>query len=125
MARAPAGPPPDRVALYDALVASRPDVERKGASVPYTSVNGRMVSFLNKEGKLVLRLAPDDMDALIQAKKAKLHEAYGVVQKDFVEVADAIFTKASDARKWFDAAHAYSATLKPKPTVKKKPAKKG
>src|SRR4051812_30006036 len=86
MAKAPAGPPAARVAQYDALVASRPDVERKGAGVPYTSVDGRMVSFLNKAGKLVLRLSPDDMAALIKAKKGKPHEAYGVVQNDFVEV---------------------------------------
>lgn len=36
-------PPPDSaVKLYDALVATHPDIERKGKSSPYTSVNGNM-----------------------------------------------------------------------------------
>jgi hypothetical protein len=123
MAKGASGPPADRVALYDALVAGRPDVERKGATMPYTSVNGRMVTSLNKEGRLVLRLSPEDRDAMIKAGKGKLHEAYGIVQRDFVEVADAVFTKAASARKYFDTAHAYAATLKPKPTTRKKAAK--
>jgi hypothetical protein len=115
---AASGPPAERVALYDALVATRPDLERKGAAIPYTSVNGRMVSFLDKDGHLVLRLSPEERDALIKAGKGKLHEAYGVVQQDFVEVADAVLAKRAAAKKYFDAAHAYAATLKPKPTTK-------
>jgi len=42
--------------LYDKLIAALPGVERKGATIPYTSLNGNMFSFLNKEGKLGFRL---------------------------------------------------------------------
>ena len=42
--------------LYERLVSTNPNVERKGASMPYTSLNGHMFSLLTKEGKLVLRL---------------------------------------------------------------------
>ena len=48
--------PPDRLELYELLVATLPGVERKGATVPYTSVNGHMFSYLSKTGKLALRL---------------------------------------------------------------------
>jgi len=35
----------DKVALYEKLVGSNPDVELKGATVPYTSFNGHMFSY--------------------------------------------------------------------------------
>jgi hypothetical protein len=44
--------PSDKLALYEKLVATNPDVERKGATVPYTSVNGHMSSYLSKEGEV-------------------------------------------------------------------------
>jgi hypothetical protein len=34
--------PADRLARYDLLVATLPGVERKGVTVPYTSVNGNV-----------------------------------------------------------------------------------
>ena len=38
-------PPPAKVALYDRLIATDPTLERKGATVPYASVNGKMFTF--------------------------------------------------------------------------------
>jgi hypothetical protein len=40
--------PSDKLALYEKLVATNPNVERKGDSVPYTSLNGHMFSYLSK-----------------------------------------------------------------------------
>jgi hypothetical protein len=51
-----AAAPSDKLALYEQLVATHPRVERKGATVPSTSLNGHMFSYLSKEGKLALRL---------------------------------------------------------------------
>jgi hypothetical protein len=59
---APGGPPPEKIMLYEKLVASNPAVERKGDTVPYTSLNGHMFSYPSKEGKLALRLPPDERD---------------------------------------------------------------
>ncbi|HWY45931.1 MAG TPA: hypothetical protein VNX70_01020 [Bryobacteraceae bacterium] len=48
----PAGSlPSGKLELYEKLVATNPKVERKGATVPYTSLNGHMFSYLSKEGK--------------------------------------------------------------------------
>ncbi len=43
MARPLARAGADRVALYDAVLARNPAIERKGATMPYTSVNGKPV----------------------------------------------------------------------------------
>ncbi len=89
MAKAAAGTVPlDKLELYEKLVATNPNVERRGATVPYTSLNGHMFSYLSKEGKLELRLPSDEREAFIKKYKAKLSEAYGKVQPEYVEVPD-------------------------------------
>jgi len=112
--------PPEVIALYDKLVATNPKVARKGATVPYTSVNGNMFSYLSKEGKLELRLPPAEREAFLKKYKAKLCEAYGKVQPEYVEVPDSLLASTKELKKYFDASYAYVSTLKPKPTSKKK-----
>jgi hypothetical protein len=46
------GAPPEKVELYEKLVVLFPEVERKGATVPYTSVNGNMFSYLHASGSM-------------------------------------------------------------------------
>ena len=43
----------------------RDSVERKGATMPYTSRNGHMFSFLDPGGSMALRLSADDRDAFL------------------------------------------------------------
>jgi len=117
--------PPDKLELYEKLVATIPGVERKGATVPYTSMNGRMFSFLTKRGTLALRLPPDERDEFLAKYKTTLSENYGVVQKDFVEVPDALFKKTAELRQYFAASFAYVKSLNPKPTTKRKSARRG
>jgi hypothetical protein len=111
---------PDKLLLYERLVATNPLVERKGATVPYTSLNGHMFSYLSKAGKLALRLPPESRDSFLKKYKAKLCEAYGVVQPEYVEVPDALLTATAELKKFFDLSFAYVSAMKPKPATKKK-----
>lgn len=120
MAKAAAAAPADKVALYEKLVATQPGVERKGATMPYTSVNGNMSSYLNKDGRLQLRLSEDDRAAFLKKYKTKLTEAYGIVQKEYVEVPDKLLAKTSELRPYFAASYAYVGGLRIKPTTRKK-----
>lgn len=43
---------PEIVAAYERLVATIPGLVRKGATMPYTSVNGNMTSYVDKAGRL-------------------------------------------------------------------------
>jgi hypothetical protein len=38
--------PAAKLALYEKLIATDPSIERKGATIPYTSANGKMFTFL-------------------------------------------------------------------------------
>ncbi len=110
---------------YEKLVATNPSVERKGATMPYTSLNGHMFSFLTKSGTLALRLPSEERDAFLKKYKTKLCEQHGSVLEEYVEVPDALLKKTQELKKYFDLSYAYVASLKPKPTTtKKKPGKK-
>ena|ERR1700731_1460198 len=112
--------PSDKLALYEKLVSTLPNVQRKGATVPYTSINGHMFSYLSKTGTLALRLPEDARELFLKKYKATLCKQYGVVQKEYVEVPDALLKKTSELKEYFALGFAYVGTLKPKPTTRKK-----
>jgi len=114
------GAPADKVALYEKLVATNPRVERKGATMPYTSLNGNMFSLLNKDGVLLLRLGDADRDAFVAKHKTKPVVMYGAVMPEYVAVPDALLAKTAQLKKYFDASYAYVSSLRPKPTTKSK-----
>ena len=117
----PAHPHPEKFLFYEKLVATNNGMDLKGSTVPYTSMNGNMSSYLSKEGKLALRLPPADREAFLKKYKAKLCEAYGVVQKEYVEVPDSLLARTQELRKYFDISVEYVRSLKPKPTTRKGP----
>jgi len=112
--------PADKVALYDKLIATNPDVERKGDTNPYTSFNGNMFTHLTPEGVLAIRLPEKEIGAFIKKYKTKLQESYGVVRKEYVVVPDSLLKKTNELKPYFDLSYAYVKTLKPKPTTKSK-----
>jgi hypothetical protein len=112
--------PSDKRELYEKLVATNPNGKLKGATVPYTSVNGNMFSYLSKEGKLELRLPAGEREAFLKKYKAKLCEAYGRVQPEYVEVPDSLLSSTRELKKYFDISYTYAGSLKPKNTTKKK-----
>jgi len=111
--------PPQRLAAYERVVATLPGVERKGATVPYTSVNGHMFSYLSATGTLALRLAPADREAFIERFRTGLHEAYGIVQKEYVTVPDEVLDDTPTLAPYLAASYAYVSALKPKPTTRR------
>jgi hypothetical protein len=114
------GIPPDRIEQYDRLIATEPGLVRRGAKVPYTSLNGHMFSFLSPTGTLALRLPPAERDAFLERYDTVLHVAYDSVMKEYVTVPDAMFADTDTLRPYFAASRAYVAGLEPKPTRRKR-----
>jgi TfoX/Sxy family transcriptional regulator of competence genes len=111
--------------LYEKLVATNPNVERKGATMPYTSVNGNMFSLLTGSGTLALRLPAEEREAFLKKYKTTLSVQYGTVLKEYVDVPDALLKNTAELAEFFDLSFAYARSLKPKPTTRtKKTAKK-
>jgi hypothetical protein len=111
--------PAASVALYEALLATNPAIERKGATMPYTSVNGNMFSLLTPEGALALRLPADERDAFLKRYDTTLCVQYGTVMKEYVQVPAALLQNTRALAKYLDVSYRYACSLKPKPTTKK------
>jgi len=110
----------DELKLYDKLVATIPSLERKGASVPYTSHNGHMFSYLSKSGILALRLPADAREEFLKKHKATLCKQYGVVQKEYVEVPGRLLRKTAELKQYFALSFENVRSLRPKATAKNK-----
>jgi TfoX/Sxy family transcriptional regulator of competence genes len=117
--------PAESVALYDALLATNPEIQRKGATMPYTSVNGNMFSLLTPDGTLALRLPAAEREAFLKRYETELCKQYGVVMKEYVSVPAALLQHTRELAKYLDLSYRYACSLKPKPTTKKATAKKG
>lgn len=106
--------------LYDELIAANPTLERKGKTMPYTSVNGHMFSFLSKEGVMGLRLSENDRNAFISSFDSTLMEQHGRVMKEYVVVPDTLLSDVEQLSEYLQKSWKYVSELKPKPTKKKK-----
>ncbi len=118
MTAKPAPIPPDLLDRYDHLIAVQPGVERKGATLPYTSVNGHMFSYLDG-GHLVLRLPVGEREAFIEQHRTTLHETRGIMRREYVDVPDELFADADRLGPSFRMSYAYVAAFKPKPTTRR------
>jgi len=109
----------EKLKLYDQLVATNPLVQRRGATVPYTSLHGHMFSYLAKSGEMALRLPSGARETFLKKYKTTLCAQYGIVQKEYVMVPDRLLKKTQELKTYFDLSYAYVSSLKPKPTKKK------
>ena len=113
----------NKLAIYEMVVATNPSVERKGDTMPYTSLNGNMFSLLGKDGSLGFRLSKEEREEFLDKYKSGLMEQYGAVMKEYVLIPDKLLNSPKELKKYFELSYAYAKTLKPKPTSKAKAAK--
>jgi len=125
MAKSVPKAPAASVALYEALLATNPEIKRKGATMPFTSVNGNMFSLLTPDGTLALRLPTADREAFLKKYDAVLCVQYGAVMKEYVSVPATLLQNTRALAKYLDVSYRYACSLKPKPTTKKTTPKKG
>jgi hypothetical protein len=103
--------------MYEALVSTVPGVDRKGAANPYTSRNGWMHSFLDKEGSVSIRLGKDELESFLEKYVTERSVQYGSVMKDFAVVPDDLLG-TDELGDWFARSWDWVGTLKPKPAKK-------
>lgn len=111
--------PKDKLEMYDTLIDSHPEIERKGVTSPYTSLNGHMFTYLSKTGLMGLRLPKDERGKFLEKYKTTLYEQYGSIMKEYVTVPEELLKNTEELKKYLDISYEYIKTLKPKPTKKK------
>jgi hypothetical protein len=105
---------PESLSSYEALISSLAGIEKKGASMPYTSMNGHMFSFLDAEGHLNLRLDEKGRSGMISNHGARQSVQHGIVMKEYIVVPDELLKNAQQIMPYLEASLAYVKTLKPK-----------
>jgi hypothetical protein len=110
----------EKLELYSKLVATHPQAVLKGDTIPYTSLNGHMYSFLSKNDEVTLKLPAEERRKLIEKYKTRLAENYGIVQKEYVVVPDSLLENTAELEPYFGISYNYTSSLKAKPTAKSK-----
>jgi hypothetical protein len=109
----------EKLEWYDRLIATNPDIERKGATMPYTSMNGHMFTYFSKSNSLGIRLPKEEREAFLEKYDSTLLVSYGAVMKEYVTVPDELLSNTEELKEYLDISYEYVKTLKPKPTKKK------
>ena len=113
MAKAKYTGPPEKLELYEELVATVPHLDRKGAANPYTSRNGWMQSFLDKDGSVSIRLGKEDLETFLEKYDTELSVQYGSVMKEFAVVPDDLLG-TDELVDWFSKSYEWVGALDPK-----------
>ena len=111
-------PPQDKIDLYDRLIATNLEIERKGVTNPYTSINGHMFTHLGKTGTLGIRLPKEERQAFLEKYNTSLYKSYGATMKEYVAVPDDLLENTEELSAYLEISYAYTRSLKPKPTKK-------
>ena len=109
--------PPDALERYAAVVEGAGEPV-KGAKNPYTSRNGHMYSFLDRDGAMALRLSDELRDEFLAEYESGPVMQYGSVMRGYVSVPADLMSDTDELISWFRRAHAWIGTLEPKPTKK-------
>ena len=106
--------PAAKLKLYERLIATPGEIERKGDVHPYTSVNGHMFTYLDQTGVMGMRLPAEALEVFLKNYKTTLFVSYGAVKKDWVTVADELLKDTKTLKRYLGVSPGYTKTLKPK-----------
>src|SRR2546423_10814059 len=115
--------PAAKLALYDKLLATDRSIERKGATMPYTSANGKMFSYLSPSGDLRLRLPDDERFAFMKKYRTEPVVQQGVLMKDWVAVPASLFARIAELRPYLEKSRTYAMRLGSKSATGGRPAR--
>jgi hypothetical protein len=111
---------PTALAAFDAMIAAVPGVERKGAAMPYASIEGNMYAMISKANVIGIRLGKDELAAFMAAGGQPFEGTPGFINTEYGGVPAAMLGDTKTLRKWFKASHAFASGMKPKATSRPK-----
>ena len=101
--------------IYDRVVATNPNFERKGKTMHFTSANGYMFSQLNKAGELGVRLGKEGCKAFkTEHADADDFKSYGTKMRDYVRIPDRLLENEELLGQLLQQAFEHVMSLEPK-----------
>ncbi len=104
----------DKVAHYNKIVAQTNQFDRKGKTMPYTSANGYMFSFINKEGEFGIRFSKERCQELMELHNTGIFKSHGATMRDYVHFPAALFKDEKLMLNYLKEGFAHVMSLKPK-----------
>lgn len=110
----------DALEHYKSLAEREFGEKVKGKANPYTSMNGNMFSFLDKNGTLCLRLSKSDLAEFMAEHNVPPVEQYGAVMRDYVSIPHPVLDDQKRLKEVFAKCLDNAKSLPAKPTTKKR-----
>ncbi|HAV77389.1 MAG TPA: hypothetical protein DCX53_08550 [Anaerolineae bacterium] len=104
----------EKLELYDKLVDKCPGFERKGKTGPYTSANGHMFSFLNKDGELGFRYSKEVQEKYLKEFETTIFKSHGAVMRGYVLIPDRMLDDMDKLAELLNESYDYVMSLEPK-----------
>ncbi|MBO6524151.1 MAG: hypothetical protein JJ971_10010 [Balneolaceae bacterium] len=103
------------IELYRSIIDHVEGIELKGKTMPYTSVNGRMFSQLNKDGEIGIRLSEVEMQKFFSKfPDSKPFKSYGATLKGYVLIPEEMLADPALIGEYLAMSYQHVLTLEPK-----------
>ncbi|WP_420601541.1 TfoX/Sxy family protein [Flagellimonas sp.] len=100
--------------IYDEVVATNPNFERKGKTMPYTSANGYMFSLISKDDELGIRLSKEATIEFDKAFGAKPFKSHGATMREYVLIPESLLADQETLGKYLQKGYEHVMSLPPK-----------
>lgn len=104
----------ERLVLYDQLVALCSRFERKGKTGPYTSSNGYMFSFLNKDAELGIRFSKEVQEKYFEKFNTTYFKSHNSVMRGYILITDEMLQDKELLVSLLNESYDYVMSLEPK-----------
>lgn len=81
------------LAIYVNLLQKCDRFERKGKTVPYTSANGHMFSFINKEGDLGIRFSKSIQEKYFEKYQTSYFKSHNAVMRGYIHITEMLMNE--------------------------------
>ena len=104
----------EKLEIFDKLVDLCPRFERKGKNMIYTSANGHMFSFLNKDGEIGFRYSKEVQEKYFEKYKTTHLMSHGSVLKGYIKIPEEMLSKTKTLVRLLNESYDYVMSLDPK-----------
>jgi TfoX/Sxy family transcriptional regulator of competence genes len=105
--------------IFDKMVDTNSNFDRKGKTMIYTSANGYMFALLNKAGEVGIRLPKETAKRFMEKYESGKYMSYGAVMKDYVLIPENLFDDMDTLATYLEESYQFVMSLPAKPKKKK------
>jgi hypothetical protein len=100
--------------VYENIIALCPRIERKGKTVPYTSANGHMFSFINKDNELGFKFSKEVQEKYLNKFDTSLFKSHNSIMKGYILIKDDMYNNTNLLVDLLNESYDYVMSLKSK-----------